>query len=247
LIQAVDWQFATFILGVVILIIGIPASLFIKDPPHVVKQRPAGTSHNAKGIFVAWGSLPQFFRNPVFLAIIIMFTLASTAGNMLTNHLVNYATDIGITALTAAGMMSVMGVASTIGRLVIGAVSDRIGTKTDTVMCCLLLSGSFILFITKIPALMWVAAALGGIGFGGMSPLAPTIMGERVGREQLSMATGAATMGLLVGAALGPWLGGLIFDISQSYLWALLSATGVSIVALIIGIRMPAPRRETLG
>ena len=244
LIQAADWQFATFILGLIILVIGIPASLFIKDPPIAVKRQLPDTSSGSKSIFAAWGSIPQFLKNPIFLAIIIMFMLTSIASNLLTNHLVNYATDIGITALVAAGMMSVMGLASTIGRLGMGAISDRMGTKKDAAICCLLLAVSFILLISKIPALMWVAAALGGIGFGGTVPLAPAFMGERVGIDRLSTATAAATMGLFIGAALGPWLGGLIFDTTGGYLWALLLAMGVSIVALIITLRIPPARRE---
>jgi MFS family permease len=62
--------------------------------------------------------------------------------------------------------------------------------------------------------------------------------------DRLSTATGAATMGLLIGAALGPWLGGLIFDTTGQYLWALLLAIGVGIVALIIALRIPPARRE---
>jgi MFS family permease len=239
-----NWQFATLIMGTIILVIGVPASLFFRDPTDIVKQQLTGTSSDTKGIFVAWSSIPQFLRNPMFLVIIIMFTLTSIASNMLTSHLVNYATDIGITALVAAGMMSVMGVASTIGRLAMGIISDWMGAKKDAAVCCLLLALSFILLISKIPALMWVAAALFGIGFGGMAPLAVAIMGERVDTDQLSTATGAATMGLLLGATIGPWVGGLIFDTTGSYLWALLLAMLVSIVALIINLSMPPARRK---
>ena len=129
---------------------------------------------------------------------------------------------------------------NTMTRLGMGAISDRIGAKKDAAIYCLLLAVSFILLISKIPALMWVAAALGGIGFGGTVPLAPALMGERVGMDRLSTATGAATMGLLIGAALGPWLGRLIFDTTSHCLWALLLAIMVSIVALIIALRIPS-------
>ncbi len=137
-----------------------------------------------------------------------------------------------------------MGVASITGRMCMGAVSDRIGTKTDTAICCILLAMSFILLISRVSALMWVAAVLFGIGFGGSVPLIPALMVERVGIEQRSTAIGVSSMGTFIGAALGPWLGGLIFDVSASYLWALLLSAGVSIVALIIALRMHPARRE---
>jgi MFS family permease len=246
LIQAKGWQFAIFIIGLIILAIGIPASLIMKDPPNKIKRKLPSNDKASRGLFDILGLLPQFLKKPAFLSIIIMFMLIGAIGNMLYNHLVNYATDIGITALVAAGMMSAMGVASTIGRLGIGAISDRIGTKRDTAMCCILLAVSCLLLVTKVPALMWVAAALFGIGFGGSMPLVPAIMGERVGIEQLSTATGVGSIGIFIGAALGPWLGGFIYDVSGSYLWALLLAAGAGIAALIITIRMPSARQEIL-
>jgi MFS family permease len=244
LIQAKGWQFAIFIIGLIILAIGVPASLVMKDPPNKIKRKLPGNDRTSRGLFDILGLLPQFLKKPAFLSIIIMFMLIGAIGNMLYNHLVNYATDIGISALVAAGMMSAMGVASTIGRLGIGAISDRIGTKRDTAMCCILLAVSCLLLVSKVPALMWVAAALFGIGFGGSMPLVPAIMGERVGIEQLSTATGVGSIGIFIGAALGPWLGGFIYDVSGSYLWALLLAAGAGIAALIITIRMPSARQE---
>jgi MFS family permease len=244
LIQAKGWQFAIFIIGLIIVAIGVPASLVMKDPPNKIKRKLPGNDRTSRGLFDILGLLPQFLKKPAFLSIITMFMLIGAIGNMLYNHLVNYATDIGISALMAAGMMSAMGVASTIGRLGIGAISDRIGTKRDTAMCCILLAVSCLLLVSKVPALMWVAAALFGIGFGGSMPLVPAIMGERVGIEQLSTATGVGSIGIFIGAALGPWLGGFIYDVSGSYLWALLLAAGAGIAALIITIRMPSARQE---
>jgi MFS family permease len=244
LIEVRDWQFAIFIIGIIILAIGVPASLNMKDPPNVIERPTPSRTGISRGPFDAWDSLLKFPRSPALLAIIMMFVLIGVVGNLLMNHLVNYATDIGITALVAAGMMSAVGVASATGRFGMGAISDRIGTRKDAALCCILLVASFVLLISKIPALMWVAAVLFGMGFGGTAPLIPAIMGEWVGTEQLSTATGVTTMGYFAGAALGPWLGGLIFDVSGSYLWALLLGAGVSLVALIIALRTPSALRE---
>jgi OFA family oxalate/formate antiporter-like MFS transporter len=239
LIQRVDWQFATFILGIIILVVGIPISLFIKDPPTISKQQSSITSNHSRGIWEGWVSIPQFITNPAFLAIVIMFTLTAIAGNIFGSHLVNYATDTGTTAMVAASMMSAMGIASTIGRLGMGFISDRIRPKTDAAICCFLISASFVLLISKNMTLIWMAVVIGGVGWGGTSPLAPALMGERVGIEKLSTATGSANMGMFVGAAIGPWLAGVIFDVSQNYLWAFILAIGVSITALIIALCMP--------
>ncbi len=216
----------------------------MKEPPDLIKKQLPARTGVSRVLFEAWNSLFHFPWNSAFLAIVVMLALVGTVGNLLMNHLVNYATDIGITALVAAGMMSAMGIASTTGRFGIGAISDRIGTRRDAAICCILLAVSFILLISKVPALMWVAAVLFGIGYGGSAPLVPAIMAERVGKEQLATSTGIGNMGFFFGAALGPWLGGFIFDISGSYLWALLLSAGVSFAALMIALRIPSARRE---
>jgi len=236
LIQAVNWQFAIFILGVIILVVGIPASFFMKDPPNEKGEQPKDIP---QGIVGAWSALPRFVKNRTFFAIVIIFFLTNCVGYLLLNHFVNYATDIGLTALAAAGMMSIMGVASTIGRLGLGTFSDKIGAKKDAAICCLLIGLSFILLITKSTALMWVAVMIFGVGFGGTVPLAPAIMGERVNNQQLSTATAAASMGMFVGGAVGPWAGGIIFDRTGGYLWALLLGVGISIAAFIIVLCLP--------
>jgi MFS family permease len=243
LIEAHGWPLATFVIGLIILALGIPSSLIIRDPPNASKQPSSGKSAGPKGLLHAWGLLPQFLRNPAFLAIVILFVLISAVGQMLLNHLVNYATDTGISTLAAAGMMSALGAASTIGRLGIGFVSDKIGAKRDAALCCVLLAVSFVLLILKVPALMWMAAVLFGIGFGGSVTLIPALMAERVRLERLGAATGVGTMGAFIGAAIGPWLGGLIFDASGSYLWALVLAAGGSLAAFIVALRLPAARR----
>jgi predicted MFS family arabinose efflux permease len=244
LIKITDWQFATFVMGIIILAIGIHASLPLKDPPALMKQLPSSGNTVRRMLFEGWRLLPRYMKDPALLKIILMFLLIYTAGSMLLNHLVNYATDIGVDALVAAGMMSAMGIASTTGRLGMGAISDRIGTRADAAICYALMFISFALLISKAPILIWVAAILFGIGNGGSIPLIPAIMGERVNIEQLSTAIGVATMAAMMGTALGPWLGGLIFDVSGGYMPALLLAAGASIAALIIILRLPSARNK---
>ena len=245
LIEIVDWQFAILIMGIVILTVGVLASLFMKDP--LEEQRPlAAKSSISQGLLKTWHSLLRIPASPGFLAMIIMFTCVGLAGNVLMNHLVNYATDIGLTALVAAGMVSAIGVANTTGRFFMGTISDHIGARRDAAICCGLMAVAFILLISKTPALMWVAAVLFGVGYGGSAPLIPAVMVDWVGKEQLSTVTGIGLMGFFVGSAIGPWLAGYIFDVSRSYLWALLLSVAICLAAVIIALRAPSSEGESI-
>jgi len=242
LILGLEWRWATFILGLIILIT-IPFSCVMKDPV-LPGRRSTGGGAAGRGPFDVWRLVPRLLKDRAFLAIIMMFLFFYIGVNMLLAHMVNYATDIGISALTAASMVSAMGIASTSGRLVMGTVSDRIGTRADCAICCSLLAVSFLLMATNVIALVWVAAVLFGVGFGGTAPLIPAIMGERIGAEHLGTATGLATLGTSVGCAIGPWMGGFTFDVTGSYLVALLLAATVSVVALVIMVWLPSGKNE---
>jgi MFS family permease len=243
LIESVDWSDAIFVMGLVTIAVAVPASAFMKDPP-LSKERQTKRSDEHKSPFAAWRLLPELLKNRVFLSITTGFFLFYIACNLLTTHLVNYVTDLGTGALMAAAMVSVMGIVSTVGRLAMGTVSDRIGTRVDTAICCTAVILSLGFLMLKTPLFIWISVVLFGIGFGGMSPLVTAIMGDYFGWKNLSTLTGAAMIGSNLGGAIGPWMGGVIFDVSGSYFWALAMSAAFTIIALATILRMPSARES---
>ncbi|MBI2853433.1 MAG: MFS transporter [Chloroflexi bacterium] len=253
LIQSLGWHWAIAILGAITLAVGIPVSLLFKNP----EERGGRTVRKSGPYspFEAWRLVPKLLQDPVLIAIVLMLFFFYTAGNLFTSQFVNYVTDTGISALVAATMMSAMGVASATGRLGLGSVSDRIGTKADNVVCCALVAVAFIILpFTHISATMWLAAIAFGVGFGGMAPLIPSLVLERFGTERVAALTGVAMMGNFLGSVAGPWMGGFIFDVFESYLLAFVLSTVFTITALIIALRLPSAtnmgsehRREPKG
>ncbi len=233
------WQDAYFALGLMILAVAVPASLFVKDPPLIQETKKLGTQHVHP--FAAWILLPKLLGNRTFFLITLMFLFLYISCNLVVNHLVNFITDTGISALTAAGMVSVMGIASTSGRLVMGFISDRIGTKMDAFACVAMVTVSLLLLLLKIPVLLWVAVVFFGIGFGGAAPLVPAIIGDYFGTRKLSTLTGAAVIGANLGAAIGPLMGGVLFDATGSYFWAISISLAFMVTALFIAMKLPAP------
>ncbi|TAK34153.1 MAG: MFS transporter [Chloroflexota bacterium] len=243
LLESMSWREVSIVLGMITFVVAVPMSIVMIDPTSMKEQRIAKPDEH-RNPFAFWGKLPGLLRNRILLAIVLAFFLMYAAGIMLSIHLINYITDIGASPLLAAAMMSVMGIASVIGRLGMGAISDKIGTRADTAVCCTSVALSLILLMMKIPALMWIAVVLFGIGFGGYSPLTPAIMAEYFGRKNLSTLTGAIATGAVFGNALGAWMGGFIFDVTNSYFWALALSAAITIVALAIVLRLPSARES---
>lgn len=241
LIQSYGWRTASVVLGIVTFAIAIPSALAMKDPP----RSPAKDSPSSSkgGALEQMKAMPRMLANRLFLVMTIPFFLMFVGSSLVSNHLVNYATDIGISALIAAAMVSVSGVAGTVGRLGMGAFSDRIGVKNDLTICCALSTVGIAILVTRVPGLMWLGVGLFGIGYGGMVPLMTGLVGEYFGTGELATMTSVTTVATTLGTALGPWLGGFMFDTWNTYQGALILAASFAAVALLIAVRLPPPVR----
>ncbi|MBI2853823.1 MAG: MFS transporter [Chloroflexi bacterium] len=253
LIVTRGWEQASVVLGLLTLVIAVPASLFVKDPPLVRNQSDETTSAEEmgsrrrgrnKGVFDVIRSLPHLLQNRQFSSLFAVFALFYVGIYLVINHLVNYVTDTGMGTLVAATMMSVAGIASIAGRLVMGPISDRISTRADAATCCSLVIIALVLLPLKVEPLMWVAAALFGVGWGGASPLIPAITADYFGTNDLATKTGAFIVAANLGSAAGPWMGGFLFDLTNGYLWSLLLSAVMTTVGLVIVLRLSSPTRE---
>ena len=81
-----------------------------------------------------------------------------------------------------------------------------------------------------------------GLASGGLLSSITALLGDTFGLNRIDSILGVLGFGWAVGAATGPVIGGLIFDVSNSYSLAfLLGAVAMAIIALFI----PLIRRET--
>jgi MFS family permease len=240
LIQAVDWRFATIVFGLVVLAVSIPISLVMRDPPVQADGQSDDGRAEKSSLFHPWQAMMPFLRNRVFLAIAIMFFLFNIVNQLVMTHFVNYATDVGVSAVIAASMMSGLGIASAAGRFIEGAFSDSRGVKAAIIACFFLGGMSLILMEWNASlSMLWVSAVLFGFAFGGIIPLVPGILGERFGTERLAMTTGTVVGFMTLGAALGAYLGGFMFDLSGSYFGALTLSTALVGISLVLALLLP--------
>jgi MFS family permease len=80
-----------------------------------------------------------------------------------------------------------------------------------------------------------------GIGYGGLDPPIVALIGDAFGLRRVGVIMGSLIVGWGLGAALGPYLAGLIFDISSSYSAAFLVAALIMVMATIFISRLDVP------
>ena len=153
-------------------------------------------------------------------------------------HIVPHVTDLGISAITSASVMTVIGVIGTTGRISMGFISDRIGNKAMLIISFALVSVSFWeLLIAKELWMLYLFAVLFGF-FSGIGVLVSPVAAEYFGLKSLGVISGIVTFAWAIGGAIGPTAAGNIFDVSNSYFTAFTLSAILSLIAVIILLQL---------
>jgi MFS transporter, OFA family, oxalate/formate antiporter len=232
LITSFNWRVAYWIIGPVAGAIVIGLALFLKQlPRHSESPSPFRTSSGSPTpsftVLEAMKTTSFWLLGTVYLTLSFNYYLALT-------HIVPDAIDLGITAARAAIIVSLIGGFTIPGRLVIGWASDRINRKKLAILCALIEVLTMIWLLWSSSFWMFcVFAVVFGFTFGGLSNLMATLIGDTFGMANIGTMTGFLVVGFTIGAAMGPALGGIIYDSMGSYFIAFLTGIGIAGLAVL--------------
>jgi MFS family permease len=158
-------------------------------------------------------------------------------------HLVPFAESKGIDARSAASLLAVVGVFSTLARLALGPVADRFGRLRTLQLTVLVMAASFLLWLGE-PGYTGLAvfAAMMGAAYGGWVAISPSVLAELFGTAGLGGMTGALYTAAGIGALLGPPLAGYVVDATGSYRPAIAGAMVLELAALAVILSLKARR-----
>ena len=159
------------------------------------------------------------------------------------SHLPNYAATLGLESWVGMAALSAVGAANILGTWLSGLWGRRLEQRRGLILIYLGRSLVFVGFLV-LPMNAWVLiglSALLGLFWLATVPLTSGLVATFFGTTWLSTLYGTVFLGHQLGAFLGVWLGGVLFDATRSYaaMWWISIALGV-IAALLHG-----PIRET--
>jgi len=254
LISNLDWRMAYMVLGLIAWLIVLPLSRLLKRDPYEIGALPDGVKPDAvdkrlgkpkieENSFQRTDlSLLQAVKTRSFWLFIFAWLLFASSLFLVLTHLVPHVTDIGFSAVEAAAVLSLMGGTTTAGRVLLGTVSDRIGRKVTAIICTLTQAGALVWLIWAQELwMLYLFAIVYGFAYGGIGPCLAALVGDTFGLGKLGAILGVLDVGFGTGAAIGPVVGGLIFDLSGSYFVAFVLG---AVVMVIVTLLVTLVRRE---
>jgi MFS family permease len=247
-ITSYGWRHAYTIIGVTALALILPASQVLKREP-TPAVAAAGLRQAAPPTLTPRG--PDFtygeaIRTRQFWMLVSLYLLSGYGQFSLSVHIVPYATGLGISPLSAASIVSIIGAASIFGRLIIGGIGDKVKVKPllIIIMTALLVALVWLEFARNFWALVGVGIIF-GLGYGGSSTSQSLVVVEMFGLNIMGVMLGNLIFSICIGGSAGPVLTGVLYDVSGSYRLAFLISAVTALVGLLITLLLTTPRRKS--
>jgi MFS family permease len=191
-------------------------------------------------------TVSKALRSPAFIILAATFFACCAAHAGPIFHTVSYAVGCGLPTMAAVTIYSVEGVGGLVGRVVMGIAADRIGPKATLIAGLVLQAigaGAFVL-ASRLPD-FYVIAAIFGFAYGGTMPIYAVLIRHYFGQRIMGTVLGAASMVSAVGMALGPAVGGWIFDTYRSYTALYIGSMVAGFVAVAMALALPRLKAAT--
>jgi sugar phosphate permease len=229
------WRGSLRILGILMIILALPMTYFIKDSPRgmVEKQNEATVA-----------PMGSVFRSPAFylLALGSMCSIGAVGGT--NQHLKLFLSlDQHYQQGDAARIISLVLTFSIVGRLLMGWLSDYLPKKYVMLLIYLLVASAIpLLFFASQPGMMYVFAAVFGLGLGGEYLIIPLIAAELFGVRVLGRLMGVILTADGVAEATAPMLVGYLRDRSTNYQTGFITLIVIALIGAVAVASLPRKR-----
>ncbi len=250
LIKQYGWHTTMLSLGIVFLAVFLLTSARVRSPSHeeqsAIPARSSSLRTSTSGLGLAPGAM---LRQRDFWLYLVWCTLLTAIGLALVGQVFTIATSFALPDLTASYLVGVVSVCNGLGRIVFGALYDRLGrwqTMLLITACPIIGAGRLILatqtknIAVMVPALMVIAA-----GYGGSVPTNANFVRQYYGNTHYATNFSIVNFNILLAVFIGQYVGSSLYMRTGSYLAMALAIIGLAAVALLANMLIKQPQAMT--
>jgi MFS family permease len=262
LIDGPGWRAACWALAALVVLLLVPLNVLVpRQRPEDLGLRPDGDPAPAPGpglaarvpddvVDPAWAAvewtLGRAARTARFWWLGLAYLTALFAWYAIQVHQTKYLLEVGFSADAAAWALGLVGLTGVAGQIALGHLSDRVGREWAWTLA----GGGYALCYALLlalgawpsPALLYLmVAAQGALGYG-LASVFGAIPAELFHGRRFGTIFGTLTLFANAGAGLGPWVTGLLYDLTGGYAAAFALALALSLVS-VAAVWGAAPRK----
>jgi len=242
LVVVTNWRFSYLLQGILMAAVAFPiVAWFARSDPQDMGLAPYGAGE-APGVEAA-GPVPGAGGRRVGLAeaarsrdfwLLAMgfFVCGYTSTGLVQFHFIPYAMDHGFHEMQAANALGLMGALNIVGTMASGRICDRVGNRIPlSVVYGFRALAILFLLTVRDGVMLTVWAVAFGLSYIASVPPTSGLTADLFGRASVGKLFGWIFLSHQVGAALGSWIGGYLYDRTGNYVGAFLSAAALAFIA----------------
>ncbi|MDP2718809.1 MAG: MFS transporter [Dehalococcoidia bacterium] len=235
------WRSTYLIIAVTLTVLIFTLASFLKNSPEDYGMQPDGVRKaqdfkpSGSKVTLEGFTIKESIRLPAFWLLLLLWLLLALPVFVALVHVVPMATDAGIDPVSAATIISFMGLAGIAGRLVFGYSCDRWGCRAIGTTCFILFTMSMIgLAFARTLPVFYVTAIFFGATYTGADTALVKMVGDFFGRRYVGGLMGLLALGWRIGASSGALIGGLAYDITGRYQSSFAIGASSGVIAAIL-------------
>ena len=242
LIDTFHWRKTVLLLGLGLLVLGIPLVFLIRDKPEDygflpdgeprLPPSPAQAATPEKNPIRFW----EVLRHRSFLYLNLAEVVRMILVSGVVTHSMPYLNNLGMSRAAAGLVVAGIPLSSIIGRLGYGWLADHFPKRYVMALAFGIMGLGMVAFsYAEVPAMILLFLLFFPPSFGGSMVLRGAILREYFGRDYLGKMLGVVMGSAAMGGIIGPTLAGWFFDSMGSYqvLW-LAFAAAISLAVLLV-------------
>lgn len=246
------WRAAYLVIAVIILVVGLGVvALLVRDSPESMGLTVDGVEARAASVSTPAGAAygmerREAMRTRTFWLMLAAFLLIGASVSSVQGHMIPILTSRGVSASTAAIVLSILGGSLVVGRIAAGWLMDRyfaprvaVAFLIGPIVAIALLGAG----VTGVWA--FVAGALTGLAVGAEMDVTTFLAGRYFGVRHFSAIFAFFYAVYTLGAAFGPLGTAIAADINGGYTGVLMVHAGLLVLGALLLLQLPRfPRWE---